>query len=432
MNKRYDFYHDKMNKKMKIFLSSSEWKTLCLAVTKHLNLGKDLLTTKEVKRFLRIAALVVISTARLLYVYGASDRHDLYRVRGEAIPLEGSSTVIGYSLFAPDINGRLYVKKGSSGTGDSWDNAIGELADALQVAKTLNADNAGTVTQIWVARGTYHPKYTISGDIAPERERTFQMQNGVAIYGGFADDLTGTSGSIADRTDIYDVNATTLSGDLGTPGDNSDNAYHLIYNTSNATTGLLLDNTAILDGFIVSGGHADGSGDHADGAGMFNRRSDPLLRNVVFENNTATGNGGAIHNRGSSPELIDVEIRENVAANGGGVYNMNFSSGGTTNSNPVLTNTVIRDNTASAGGGGIHNVTNSTPIITSSKISNNIGVNGGGIHNGNSSPVVSSSIISGNTALNGGGIYNISSSPIISASKISNNTAATHGGGIII
>src|SRR5690606_6576705 len=145
--------------------------------------------------------------------------------------------VVSSSLVTPDENGRLYVKQGSSGTGNAWDNAIGELADALQTAKNLNAVTPGTVTEIWVARGTYYPMYTISGATTPERERTFQMQNGVAIYGGFADNLTGTSGSVATRTDIHGVNATTLSGDLGILGNNSDNAYHVFYNTLNATTG---------------------------------------------------------------------------------------------------------------------------------------------------------------------------------------------------
>ena len=40
-----------------------------------------------------------------------------------------------------------------------------------------------------------------------------------------------------------------MSGDIGVAGDNSDNSYHVV-------TGSGTNNTAILDGFIISGGNA--------------------------------------------------------------------------------------------------------------------------------------------------------------------------------
>src|SRR5690606_28275167 len=57
----------------------------------------------------------------------------------------------------------LYVNQsvpGGNGSGDSWDNALSELADALKYAKLLNEAVPGTVKQIWVAAGTYKPLYS--------------------------------------------------------------------------------------------------------------------------------------------------------------------------------------------------------------------------------------------------------------------------------
>ncbi|MFT3753969.1 MAG: choice-of-anchor Q domain-containing protein [Paludibacter sp.] len=91
------------------------------------------------------------------------------------------------AVFEPDVNGILYVKKGSNGNGNSWANAIGELSDALFVAGGLSS-----VTQIWVAAGTYFPAYA-AGDGATDRDKAFVLINNVRIYGGFAGTETNLS-----------------------------------------------------------------------------------------------------------------------------------------------------------------------------------------------------------------------------------------------
>jgi hypothetical protein len=65
----------------------------------------------------------------------------------------------------PDANSIMYVNKnvvGGTGSGNSWENAIPELADAL---KWANANKSSFTTavplQIWVAKGTYYPLYTL-------------------------------------------------------------------------------------------------------------------------------------------------------------------------------------------------------------------------------------------------------------------------------
>ncbi|MDL2223579.1 hypothetical protein LJB98_05735, partial [Bacteroidales bacterium OttesenSCG-928-M11] len=110
--------------------------------------------------------------------------------------------------YTPDASGRIYVNQsvsGGTGSGNSWANAVKELADVLKYA----GENAGSVTEIWVAKGTYYPKYDSDGNITEYSfSKVFTVPDGVNIYGGF-------SGS--NETDIdqrnWSTNETILSGE---------------------------------------------------------------------------------------------------------------------------------------------------------------------------------------------------------------------------
>ena len=161
--------------------------------------------------------------------------------------------------FGVYVNGAIiYVKPGGTGVGSSWAAAFGSLQSALQIA--VSGD------QIWVAQGTYLPSNI--GNI----DTSFYLENGVAVYGGFA----GTETTLAVRADTTGV-LTILSGDLGS-GLHSN---HVVYGVST------LDSTAILNGFTVSGGvyAVSGSDIYDGGAGMYNTGS-PSLANIIFKNNT--------------------------------------------------------------------------------------------------------------------------------------------------
>ncbi|MBL0137759.1 MAG: hypothetical protein IPP86_04415 [Bacteroidetes bacterium] len=100
---------------------------------------------------------------------------------------------------------RYYVNVNAFGTnnGLSWTDAFTNLQSALSVA--IYND------EIWVAAGTYFTSDTNDRDIS------FVMKNGVNVYGSFS----GIETSITQR-DIT-LFPTFLSGDIGAPGDNSDN-----------------------------------------------------------------------------------------------------------------------------------------------------------------------------------------------------------------
>jgi len=143
-------------------------------------------------------------------------------------------------IVCPVAGKIIYVNDDANGANDgtSWTDAYTDLQSAL--ATSIYSD------QIWVAGGIYKP--------GPMRSHSFQMKNGVGIYGGFAGNEDPNLFDPADRD--FSTNETILSGDIGAVGNNTDNSYHVIYNQQETT----LDSSAILDGFTITGGYAYGSG----------------------------------------------------------------------------------------------------------------------------------------------------------------------------
>jgi len=259
------------------------------------------------------------------------------------------------ATVSPFTNGIMYVKKGATGDGTSWSNAIGELSDALSTAS-----GSGFVTQIWVAAGTYYPGY-VAGNGSTDRDKSFVLLNNIKIYGGFA----GNESSVDVRN--FRSNVSVLSGDLGTVGNVGDNAFHVIISSGSV-------GTAELNGFTISDGQAVNFSDR-----------------TVNSNTVKSSYGGGIYCISSSPILSNLIIKSNYADYlGGGIYN--------SNSSPTLTNNLICKNTSGQGGAGV-NVSGGTPLIINSTIANNAATSGyvGGI---DGSCVVKNSIIWGNTNTN--------------------------------
>ena len=105
--------------------------------------------------------------------------------------------------------------------------------------------------EIWIAAGTYFPT------AGTDRTISFNLKNGVAMYGGFA----GTETSQSQRD--FETNVTTLSGDIGIMGDDSDNSYHVIVGGDiNFTVleggNISINNSTRVDGFTITAGNANG------------------------------------------------------------------------------------------------------------------------------------------------------------------------------
>jgi len=261
-----------------------------------------------------------------------------------------------------------YVKSNAPGDNDgsSWSNAYRTIFGL----KSALADN--TCDQIWVAKGVYMPGAT--------REDTFQLKNGLSLYGGFA----GTEVSTIGRDII--ANETYLSGNVdflsqSTAGD----SYHVV-------TGSGTNNTAILDGFTVTAGNASGSAPIRKGGGMYSDAGSPTVRNVTFKDNLADA-GGGMYNNESTSEVTGVLFENNSGILGGGLYNAK--------SNVKLVNVTFTGNSAHNGGGIYNSYSNAT--LKNLTLRDNTAANyGGGLYNEWAKPAVTNVIFWGNTATNSG------------------------------
>jgi hypothetical protein len=207
-------------------------------------------------------------------------------------------------------SGVFYVNDDASGanTGASWADAFNNLQDAL-----TQAASCPNVTEIWVAAGTYTPDQGV-GYTLGDRSHSFVMQNDLAIYGGFPG-FPGQEGDFSARNPA--LVPTRLSGDIGMANNDADNSFHVIFNNNNG-----LDDSAILDGFIISGGNANGSGLDARGGGMYNRLVSPLIAGCIFTANSAASSGGGIYNSNpSTPLFVNCLFFSNTAPSGTGAFN---------------------------------------------------------------------------------------------------------------
>ncbi|NPV90806.1 MAG: hypothetical protein HPY50_08545 [Firmicutes bacterium] len=326
----------------------------------------------------------------------------------------------------PSSSGIIYVKHDAAGAnnGTSWTDAFTTLQAALDVA------SAGK--KIWVAAGTYYPTsyYGLERD---DRYKQFRMKNGVAIYGGFAGseepdfDLDGRN---------FAVHETILSGDIGqndviTDGvisNNGENSYHVFYHSE-----LDLDSSAVLDGFTITGGNADGpaseNGENL-GGGMYNYMSSPSLSNLTFSRNSTSLFGGGMFNQKCSPSLVKVTFNDNRAKCGAGMFNAE-------DGNPTLTDLAFNNNVATLNGGGMQNENNSI-TINGAVFNNNQAIMGGGMHDWNNvqkpgARVLNNVTFNSNASTSeGGGMYIDSVGFTLNNVSFNGNSSGKWGGGLFI
>ncbi|OJV52380.1 MAG: hypothetical protein BGO31_06000 [Bacteroidetes bacterium 43-16] len=246
----------------------------------------------------------------------------------------------------PNANGIVFVNKSVTGgnqSGNSWANAVPELADAL-----LSAHSNSSIQQIWVAKGTYTPKYSAGTDnISPYLQfgtpdcgyfGSFVLVNNVKLYGGFQN---ANETSITQRDTIN--NNTVLHG--------SDSFLHVVMSVGNV-------GTAELNGFTVKGG-----------------KSYPYQILYVNGQPTRAAFGGGIYMLNTNLRINNCTISDNTAIFGGGIYAENSSL--TLKHTALLNNSAIGGSPSSAQGsslafgGGIHFLNGISLTIDSCNISNN-------------------------------------------------------------
>lgn len=298
---------------------------------------------------------------------------------------------VSVTLTADDI----YVDATQSGSGSSWSDAHAYLQDALAAA------NSGDT--IHVAAGTYYPDDG-GGQTEKDRNATFQLKSGVALYGGYP-----TGGGARDHTH----HPTILSGDIG-----SSDAYHVV-------TGSGTDSTAILDGFSIRDGDSYYQSD-AYGAGLYNDSGSPTIINCSFSGNLVADYGGAVYNKSSSATFTNCTFTGNrTKGYGGAVYNVLSS--------PSFINCTFSNNMANWRGGAVYNSSSSPSFISCAFAQNTTDSRGGAIYNSNSFPTIHKCSFIGNSSEEqGGAIYTSTSDPVITDCVFMKNTAEGSGGAIYI
>lgn len=360
----------------------------------------------------------------------------------------GLFLTVSAQSYQPDVNGTLYVNAtaAGNGSGSSWANAIPHLSDALVAAQNLNAVTTGQVARIWVARGSYAPKYNAGGAIGSYHQ-AFVMVRDVMLYGGFS----GTETTLAQRdtTLLFTTNRTLLgseslimhhvviaAGDMGVIGLDG---FEITGGTPFGRTGTITVNGETIDIAKGSGIYNAGTSlsvrhcymhrnNGSTGGGMYNAGGSPLIDQCRFSENY--GSGAGIYNDIGTNAVIQHTVFSNcLGSNGGGIYNRQCA--------PLISHCTFSQNKASSGGAGIYNIA-SSPVITHCTFTNNTETTGdpatgGGIHNANgSSPQISHCTFTGNSALSGGGaIYNANTSmpAITSCTFINNNASGSSGNG---
>jgi predicted outer membrane repeat protein len=208
------------------------------------------------------------------------------------------------------------------GDGSSWETAYKHLQDAL-----AEAEAAEGPVEIRVAQGLYRPdRSSADPDGTGDRKATFHLLDRTTIKGGYA----GLAAADPNERDI-EAYATVLSGDLAGNDVLSEDPCDFVFapedgywprpeewclvhestrreNSLHVVTSDGVDQSAVLDGFVVTAGNAFQPpywlGHDApvviqakdQGAGITNRGGSPRLLSCTFVDNSAYGDGGAMYN----------------------------------------------------------------------------------------------------------------------------------------
>lgn len=217
-----------------------------------------------------------------------------------------------FTILSGDLSNVYFVKKGETGTGKSWADAMGELSDALAKARQRNDKYPNSIAQIWVAQGSYFGN--------------FVMQEGVNVYGGFS----GVETSI-NQSRPLDYPTILDAGGAGRV----------------LTQESVFQQSTEWRGFILQNGKTEKCG----GGALLQRGS--VLSYSVIRDNTASQGAGICSNNSTVVNCV-VEanrVEGSVSAQGAGIFAVNHSV--------IVNNTVVKNKNISASfaqGAGIYSL----------------------------------------------------------------------------
>jgi len=334
--------------------------------------------------------------------------------------VQGSAKIIYVDGDAPGLK-----------NGTSWTNAYKNLQDGLA--------QAATGDEIWVAQGVYRPDKG-TGQTAGTRSATFQLKSGVKVYGGYAGYgqpkpnsrniqvyVTTLSGDLKGDDVQFDPNNATAVASLLADSSRQDNCYTVV-------TGSGADATALLSGFTITGGNANGlewRWPYAEirGAGLFVYLGSPTIEDCTFLGNTALHGGGAVGNQQAKPSLVRCTLTANYGKETGGAIT-NLASSPTVSQCTFVGNIVD----GQEEGGAIYSLDSHVAITGSTFERNGRARLGGAIYNSNSDANVVGSRFVGNLAAYSGGAIDSSAGSHLTCTSCTfiQNDAWYQGGAVEI
>jgi hypothetical protein len=280
--------------------------------------------------------------------------------------VQGGRVDIGADEFgdpAPAITPRIVRVRwnpDASGDGSSWNNAVGSIQRAIDLASPAG--------EVWVAQGTY--------------SELIHLRPYVYLYGGFQGNETQR-----DQRVVQFNRATVDGGQEGSVV---------------TATGLAV--YAGLDGFQLRNGRTDGSG-----GGMSCVVASPTITNNQFLNNRAA-EGGGISALWSAARIVGNDLRYNIADIGGAIA-VSGTAGAV-----IERNNIISNNASSRGGGLAGDA--SAVIVRDNLFARNAGNLGGAIYIGGSDFTVGNNTIVDNLSLTRGSAAVIWGSSPLSVNNI--------------
>lgn len=309
-----------------------------------------------------------------------SDMQNIVRVQtgNGAERLDAGAFAYEGGILPEDLFTRIFVSQTTNVTlpdnedmnkylGRSFYTSFSTLEDALGYIRSMRKDgkaNDNTHFEILVAGGTYKPsneRTTTAAVTHDQRLYSFEVPQGVSIYGGFIGTEKYTSGSVSfvpgmsdtftnieekkDLTDILNArtysdfnqnginepwelaNQTILSGQINASS-TAQNAYHVVFtNKGDATTA----NPVVLDGLTVMNGETDNQlsistdeNEQGRGGGIYSNEVTYTISRCRLLNNTAV-RGGAVFVRDA-----DLNLSGCILAGNKTVENEASASGNTT------------------------------------------------------------------------------------------------------
>ena len=324
---------------------------------------------------------------------------------------ESNSIDIGAYEYERLKTGRIrYVKEGGTGKGTTWDDAMGDIQDAINSL----ADDKGTKGEVWVAEGTYVVTKLI--DQSTGSPTSLLMKDGISVYGAFAVGDTTRAQRIAASVDLKPwgwKHETILKANGFNRDDASWSEQDKTWNIKSSSShvvwfaplpgGKAFSDNVYLEGFTIEGGSYQDKDDSIYepqyGAGVYINDANAKMRYCTVR----YCNPGATKTPSLTPK-------------GGGIYCKN----GMTEGNLVY-------NCSAYQGGGIY--IEQAGYVTRSMVTNCSANLGAGVYlqGSVSGPtyyqILSTSVISNNTSTRNGAVY-VDGRGLVINNTITNNYTA--------